>query len=272
MGSLPEIIAAMAGILGVGLSLLGTFLYLRGIRRGTTKPHRGSWLVWAVIAVVAALSHGADGGGWSLLVLSVQAVSTLVVLAVAVRCGVGWFTPVNLLMLAVAALGVLGWVSMTDPTAASACAAAADGAGLVALLPKTWADPNSETLATYALAGVTGLLAVVAVQAWDPALLIYPVYFCLGNSATAVFIALRRRSLRRTTRVTTPQITVDSPAPVLTGAGGDAASRSRPLVAVTELRGWPARQHEDAGWTSGRSLAPLRHPTQGGSPCSPSSL
>lgn len=55
-----------------------------------------------------------------------------------------------------AALGVLGWITMTDPTAASACAALADGAGLLALLPKTWLDPDSETLATYALAGSPG--------------------------------------------------------------------------------------------------------------------
>jgi hypothetical protein len=189
--------AALAGVLGAGLSLVGSGLYLRDIRRGSTRPHRGSWLVWSVIAVVAALSHRADGGRWSLLVLTVQALTTVALLAAAVRLGVGWLTPANLVMLTIAALGVLGWITLTDPTAASACAAVADGAGLVALLPKTWADPTSETMATYALAGVTGLLCVLAVEAWDPALLLFPVYFCLGNAGAAAFIGLRRRALRR---------------------------------------------------------------------------
>ena len=190
--------AAVAGVLGAGLSLVGSGLYLRDIRRGSTRPHRGSWLVWSVIAVVAALSHAADGGRWSLVVLAAQALTTLAVLAAALRCGVGWFTPSNLVMLAVAAAGVLGWITLTDPTAASACAAVADGAGLIALLPKTWADPTSETMATYALAGMTGLLCILAVEAWDPALLLFPVYFCLGNTGIAVFIGLRRRTMRRT--------------------------------------------------------------------------
>jgi len=106
-----------------------------------------------------------------------------------------WLTPTNLGMLALAALGVLGWTTLTDPTAAAACAAAADAAGLVAMMPKTWADPFSETVSTYALAGVTGLLGALAVHAWTAALL-YPVYFCLGNAATALAIALRRRGCR----------------------------------------------------------------------------
>ncbi len=82
-----EIGAASAAFFGAVLSLVGTGLYLRDIRRGLTTPHRGSWLVWGVISVLAALSHRAEGGGWSLLVLGGQAFATLLVLACAVRCG-----------------------------------------------------------------------------------------------------------------------------------------------------------------------------------------
>jgi hypothetical protein len=185
---------AIAAVAGAVLSLVGAALYLHGVLRGSTRPHRGSWLVWAVIGVVAAASHGAGGARWSLVVLIVQALATLLVLAVAMRHGVGRLTPTNLAMLAVAAVGIVGWLTLTDPTAATACAAAADGAGLVAVVPKTWADPQSETLATYALAGITGLLATLAVGALDTALLLFPVYFCLGNTGMAALIAVRRRS------------------------------------------------------------------------------
>jgi hypothetical protein len=197
-------IAAAAGVLGAALSFVGTGMYLRDVGRGRTRPHRGSWLVWAVIAVLAAASHGAEGGSWSLAVLSGQALGTVLVLGAALIRGVGWFTPTNLIMLLLAALGILGWTSLTDPMAATACACLADGAGLVALLPKAWADPHSETLATYALAGATGLLAVIAVlavEAWDPALLLFPAYFCLGNAGTAAFIARRRRHQQEATAI-----------------------------------------------------------------------
>jgi hypothetical protein len=194
---MTESAVVAAGAVGVVLSLVGTGLYLLDVRRGCTTPHRGSWLVWGVIAVIAALAHGATGGGWSLAVLCVQAAGTLAVLAAALRHGSGWFTPLNVAMFGVATLGVVGWLSFTDPIAATACAALADGAGLVAMMPKVWAEPASETLATYALAGVTGALACVAVAGWELNLILFPAYFCLGNSATAGVIVHRRRVLRR---------------------------------------------------------------------------
>ncbi len=233
-GPLGEMGAAVPGLLGASLSVVGTCLYLRDIRRGLTRPHRGSWLVWGVIGVVAALSNGADGGRWSLVVLCGQALTTLVVLVVAVPRGVGSVTPVNLLMLAVAALGVVGWRTLADPTAATACAALADAAGLVAILPKVWVDPISETPATYALAGVSGLLAVLAVDGWEPDLLLFPVYFCLGNAATATFISMRRAALRRPAlrRPALRRPALRRPALRLGSASGQGA-RSHAFVAVS---------------------------------------
>ena len=224
-------VMGVAACLGLLLSVIGSSLYLRDVRHGGTRPHRGSWLVWSVIALVAATSQGSSGGGWSLVVLWGQALSTTAVLLVAVRYGVGWFTRTNVLMLSVATLGIIGWMTLANPTAASACAAAADGAGLLAIAPKTWLDPYSETLATYALAGATGLLAALAVRAWDPGLLLYPVYFCLGNGATAVLIAARRRMLQHTAAAA-DTLTNESRTPVM---AGDAAGIADPRGG---LAGW----------------------------------
>jgi hypothetical protein len=129
--SLSEISVALAAVAGAALSLIGTCLYLRDIRRGRTTPHRGSWLVWGVISVLAVLSHGAEGGRWSLLVLCGQALATLLVLAFALRCGAGWITVENLMMLGLAAIGVLGWILLADPVAATGFAA-------VAMAPACW--------------------------------------------------------------------------------------------------------------------------------------
>ena len=184
----------LAAVLGAVLSAVGTALYLRDVWCGRTVPHRGSWAVWGVIAVLAAAAHGADGGRWSLLVLVGQGAGTVLVALLAVRRGAGRLTLGNALLLSVAALGLLGWATLSDPTVASACAVLADAAGLAVMWPKTWADPGSETLATYALAAATGLLAALAVPAWDRDLLLFPVYFCVGNAATAGLIAVRRRA------------------------------------------------------------------------------
>jgi hypothetical protein len=205
-GGVGAVLVVAAGLVGAILSGVGTLAYVRDVLGGRTVPHRGSWLVWSLIAVVAALAHGADGGRWSLLVLAGQAIGNLVVLALAVRRGIGGLSWGNALLVGVATLGILGWIRLGDTTSAVLCAALADGAGLVAIAPKIWADPFSETPATYGLAGATGLLAVLAVLAAPAAtvevsLLLFPCYFCVANTATAQLIALRRRNrLRRVGR------------------------------------------------------------------------
>jgi hypothetical protein len=60
------------------------------------------------------------------------------------------------------------------------------------MVPKTYRDPGSETLATFALASLGGVLAAGAVGTDDASLLLYPLYFCAINGAIALLIAQRR--------------------------------------------------------------------------------
>lgn len=235
----PATVAAAA--LGAVLSGCGTAAYLRDVLRGRTVPHRGSWLVWTVISVVALLAHGADGGRWSLLVLGGQAAGNLVVLALAAGRGTGGVTAGNTALVGLAGLGVVGWLTLDRPLAAAACAAVADGAGLVALVPKIWADPHSETTATYGLAGATGMLALLSLPSAEASLLVYPGYFCLANAATAHLIARRRRA-------------------VLTGAvlEGAVMARAGGELPQSWYRSWP-------GWSGSISRTTKCMPSPAGS-------
>ena len=47
----------LAGVIGV----LDTIPYVRDILSGSTRPHRGTWLIWGVLALVVCLSQRADG-------------------------------------------------------------------------------------------------------------------------------------------------------------------------------------------------------------------
>ena len=79
---------------------------------------------------------------------------------------------------------------------ATGCVVAADLIGTAMMLPKTYRDPESETLATFALASVAGALAAGAVGRLDASLLLYPVYFCVANAAIALLIVSRRGQAR----------------------------------------------------------------------------
>ena len=188
-------VAAIAGLLGGAVSLVDPLPYIRDVARRRTRPHRGTWLIWAVLGSTAFASQLASEGGWSLAVLGVQAVSTALILVLSLRHGVGGVSASELALLAVAAVGIAGWLVSDEPVVASVCVVVADLAGVLLMVPKTWADPWSETAVTFGLSAVAGALGVVAVGRADPGLLLYPAYFGLINLGTTVLILGRRRAL-----------------------------------------------------------------------------
>ena len=95
------ILGLLAGLVGVA----DTLPYVRDTVRGRTRPHRGTWLIWGVLAVVTCVSKRAAGASWSLVLTASQAVLTGVVFALAVRHGEGGVTAFELSAMAVACAG-----------------------------------------------------------------------------------------------------------------------------------------------------------------------
>jgi hypothetical protein len=190
-------IAPVLGVLAGVVAVADTIPYVRDTLRGTTRPHRGTWLIWGVLATVVCFSQRADGASWSLIMAGAQAIVTSLVFLLAIRRGEGGMRAGEVVMIAIAMGGVLGWIVADEPIVATACVVAADLIGAAMMVPKTYRDPHSETLATFAFASLGGGLAAGAVGAPDGALLLYPIYYCLVNGAISVLIVHRRGVLSR---------------------------------------------------------------------------
>jgi hypothetical protein len=190
MATLP-LLGVLAGVVGIA----DTVPYVRDTLRGVTRPHRGTWLIWSVLAVVACLSQRADGASWSLILTASQAAFTGLVFLLAVRHGEGGLSGFELAMMGVACAGLGGWLLAHEPVVAVACVIAADLGAAAMMIPKAYRDPHSETLAMYSLASVAGGLSAGAVGALDVSLLLYPVYYCVANGALALLILARRSAL-----------------------------------------------------------------------------
>jgi hypothetical protein len=189
--SVAPVLGVLAGVVGAADAIP----YIRDVLRGATRPHRAAWLIWSGLAIVVVLSQWADGATFSLIMPATGAVFTSIVFALSIRRGVGGVSTPERLMVAIAAAGVLGWLFADEPIVATLCVVAADLIGVLMMVPKTWRDPDSETFATYALGCLSGALAAGAVGELDFSLLVYPIYYCIGNGALAVLILQRRRQL-----------------------------------------------------------------------------
>ena len=191
MIELAPVLGVLAGVVGVA----DTIPYVRDTLRGATRPHRGTWLIWGVLAVVVCLSQRADGASWSLVMAAAQAGLTTLTFLLAIRLGEGGVSTADLCLIAIAGAGVVGWIVADEPMVATACVIGADLIGAAMMVPKVHRDPDSETLVTFAGASAGGALAAGAVGAVDLSLLAYPVYYCLSNAALALLIHHRRAVL-----------------------------------------------------------------------------
>jgi hypothetical protein len=160
--SLKTYTAPVLGLLAGGVGIADTIPYVRDTVRGSTRPHRGTWLIWSVLAIVACLSQRADGASWSLIMAAAQAVLTGAIFLLSIRRGEGGLSPADVLMITFAGGGgVIGWVVAGEPVIATACLVAADFIGAAMMVPKVYRDPGSETLATFALASLSGAMAAL---------------------------------------------------------------------------------------------------------------
>jgi hypothetical protein len=183
------------GVLAGILQLVAAAPYLRDILRGSTRPQRATWMIWTTLSLVVFASQWASGATWSLALTAGQALSCGAVFALAIRRGVGGVSRVELMLLGLAALGVVGWQVAGDPTVATCSVVAADLIAVALMLPKTYRQPGSETLATYAIGVVSTIFALAAVDSAAPSLLIYPLYILVADGVVVALIVLRRRTL-----------------------------------------------------------------------------
>jgi len=180
------------GIVSGLLQALACVPYVRDILAGKTTPHRGTWAIWCTLSLIVLLSQRADGGEWSLLMAVSQLLGTSLILLLSIRRGVGGRSRLDILLLAIAACGVVGWYVAGDPTIATLCVVLSDLVAVVMMMPKTYADPYSETLSAYVMSALSGACALVAVGSLDFGLIVYPAYIVCADLAVAAIVLVQR--------------------------------------------------------------------------------
>ena len=118
--------APALGVLAGVVAVADTIPYVRDTLRGATRPHRGTWLIWGVLATVVCISQRADGASWSLIMAGAQAVVTCLVWVLSIRRGVGGVGVGEMVMVGMAMGGVIGWIVADEPIVATVCVVAAD--------------------------------------------------------------------------------------------------------------------------------------------------
>lgn len=183
----------LLGIVSGLLSALCYLPYIRDILRKTTKPERASWFIWSVLGSIAFFTQLAKGASDSLWLPAVQELGVTIIFLFSIKYGVGGLTKRDLVALLVAAVGLVLWYFTKEAAIALYIVIVVDGAGAILTVIKAYEDPESETMSTWLLAGISGFFAMAAVGAWDIVLLSYPFYIFVINIAVIAAMILGSR-------------------------------------------------------------------------------
>jgi hypothetical protein len=190
---------------GAAIAALGTSVYLRDTLRGTTKPNRVTWLLWAVAPLLAAAVEFDEGVG-------LRALPTFVIGFMPLLVFIGSFhNPASVWKVrrfdyacgVMSVVGTVVWLVTRNGVLAISAAIAADFLAGVPTLTKSWTYPETETVYTYVGAVVSMAIVLLTIDHWTFDVAAFPIFIVCVASVEVVLVGfepgprLRRSRVRR---------------------------------------------------------------------------
>jgi hypothetical protein len=169
---------------GSAIGALGTAVYLRDTLRGTTKPNRVTWLLWAIAPLLAAAVELDQGVGIRTLPTFMVGFMPLLVFVASFHnaesvwkirrfdyaCGV------------MSVIGTVVWLATRNGVLAISAAIVADFLAGVPTLMKSWTHPETETVHTYVGAVLSMLILLLTIDHWTFDVAAFPLFIvCMGS-------------------------------------------------------------------------------------------
>lgn len=188
-----SVIGFAAGV----ISISGYVPYIRDVIKRTTYPERASWLIWDVLTAIAFFSQLAKGAFASLWLPGLEIIGLSTVLLLSLKFGTGGLSKKDVYSLIAAGIGLILWYFTKEPAVALYMIIGIDAIGTVLAIQKAYKDPESETLSTWVLVAIAGILSLISVGEFNIILLSYPFYIFAANAAIALAIILGKTALHK---------------------------------------------------------------------------
>ena len=170
--------------LGTAVGALGTAVYLRDTLRGTTKPHRVTWLLWAIAPLLAAAVELDDGVGLRALpTFMVGFMPLLVFIGSFHNPAADWkIRRIDYACGVMSAVGTIVWLVTRNGILAISAAIAADFLAGIPTLMKSWTHPETETVYSYLGAVISMAIVLLTITQWTFEEAAFPIFIvCVGS-------------------------------------------------------------------------------------------
>lgn len=182
----------LLGAIAALLAAASAYAYIRDIFRGNTKPHVYTWLIWAIVTVIAFLGQWVSGAGAGSWATGVSAVITITVLLLSLRYGTTDITTFDKICLALSLLAIAPWLLAKNILLSVVLATVIDVIGFFPTMRKTWNAPRSESLGSMWFDALKHGLSLASLQAYSVTTWLYPAMVLATKLAIISEIVFRR--------------------------------------------------------------------------------
>jgi hypothetical protein len=168
-------IALIARKLAGIISLAAYVPYILSILRKETKPNRASWIIWAIVSTIIALSYREAGASYAFLAPVGYAVGSTIVFILSIRYGVGGWTPFDRKCLIGAAISLVLWEIFDSPMSALLINLFINLLGTLPTARKALYQPETESKVAWSLFFLGSIVNLFAVENWTFSMAVYPV-------------------------------------------------------------------------------------------------
>jgi hypothetical protein len=179
--------------LGSAIGMVGTSIYLRDTLRGTTKPNRVTWLLWALAPLLASAVEFRDGVG-------LRALPTFMIGFMPLLVFIGSFhNPASVWQIrrldyacgVMSVAGTITWLCTQNGVVAIAAAIAADFVAGIPTMVKSWSHPETETVTSYIGAVINVAILLLTVDHWTFEVAAFPAFILCIGLVQVVFVGLK---------------------------------------------------------------------------------
>ncbi len=185
-------------IVGAIVDLFGTYIYIRDILHGRTRPNLVSWVLWAVAPMIASAAAFSAGIRWAILpTFMVGFVPVLVIIVALIKRKAVWRpTRFDYICGGLSIMALVLWIITKEPNLAIIFSILSDGLAALPTIRKSWLFPHTESGIAY-LAGLFNMLTTIAaLQFFTFSELAFPIYNVIINLAIC-FAIYRKRIFSR---------------------------------------------------------------------------
>ncbi len=181
-------------LVAIALTFMAFFPYISSIRRGVTKPHVFSWIIWGATTFIVFLAQLSDKGGVGAWPIGFSGIISIYVAVLAYKKqSDSSITRTDLILFIFAMTSLPLWYLTSDPFWAVVILTLIDLVGFGPTFRKSYQNPFEEQLKFFVLMALRNVISIMALENISPTTLIFPGTMAVVCLIFIVMVIYRRR-------------------------------------------------------------------------------